>query len=158
MLRGVEGGMDAQSRTFLFSLTGPTEDHITALRLVWPPDLGGANSRNECDVLRLRAVSKYPTNQALAWSDSNHAEELLLDGATAESGKEGDALYRFDSEMYKLQQAPDVLVGSPLDVLTFLLNHRAIDKEDRARVNEVENTRMGSSSLLSRARATIEAK
>eukprot|EP00959_Pyramimonas_sp_CCMP1952_P126357 2642887-Pyramimonas_sp.AAC.1 len=66
MLRGVEGGMDAQSRTLLLSLTGPTEDHITALRLAWPPDLGGAIPRNECDVLRLRAVSKYPANQALA--------------------------------------------------------------------------------------------
>eukprot|EP00959_Pyramimonas_sp_CCMP1952_P180080 3765798-Pyramimonas_sp.AAC.1 len=29
MLRGLEGGLDAQSRTLLLSLTSPTEDQIT---------------------------------------------------------------------------------------------------------------------------------
>eukprot|EP00959_Pyramimonas_sp_CCMP1952_P332592 6964678-Pyramimonas_sp.AAC.1 len=66
MLRGLEGGQDAQSRTLLLSLTSPTEDQITTLKLVWPPDFGGPISRNECDVIGLRTGSTYPTNQALA--------------------------------------------------------------------------------------------
>eukprot|EP00959_Pyramimonas_sp_CCMP1952_P321987 6737248-Pyramimonas_sp.AAC.1 len=59
-------------------------------------------------------------------------------------------MYDAVSNIYKLQQGPDDLVGAPLDVLTFLFNHRAIDKKDRTRANEVENTRKGSSPLLSK--------
>eukprot|EP00959_Pyramimonas_sp_CCMP1952_P452308 9466340-Pyramimonas_sp.AAC.1 len=92
MLRGLEGGQDAQSRTLLRSLTGPTEDQITTLKLAWPPDFGGSIPRNESDVNGLRTGSKYPTNQALASCDSSQTEELLSLGSAANADREGEAL------------------------------------------------------------------
>eukprot|EP00959_Pyramimonas_sp_CCMP1952_P286140 5983420-Pyramimonas_sp.AAC.1 len=150
-LKGLEGGQGAQSRTLLLSLTGPTEDQVATLRLVWRPDFGGSIPRNECEVMGLRDGSRYPSNQALAWCDSSQAEELLALGKAANADNEGEVLYRLDkapsklqywriyqaiSEIYKLPQAPGDLVGVPLDVITFFLNQRAIDRKDRIWANE----------------------
>eukprot|EP00959_Pyramimonas_sp_CCMP1952_P412192 8637348-Pyramimonas_sp.AAC.1 len=103
MLKGLEGGQDAQSRTLLLSLTGPTEDQLTTLRLAWPPDFGGSIPCDECEVIGLRIGSRYPTNQALAWCDSSQAEELLSLGTAANADKEGEVLYRVDKAPSKLQ-------------------------------------------------------
>eukprot|EP00959_Pyramimonas_sp_CCMP1952_P297330 6220324-Pyramimonas_sp.AAC.1 len=70
-------------------------------------------------------------------------------GINADS--EGEVLFRLDrapskmqywriyqaiSAIYKLQQASDDLVGSPLDVVTFYLNLRTTERRDRLRANE----------------------
>eukprot|EP00959_Pyramimonas_sp_CCMP1952_P239893 5013337-Pyramimonas_sp.AAC.1 len=80
--------------------------------------------------MELREGARYPTNQALAWCDSKQAEELRALGKESNAGSKGEVLLRLDrapsklqhwriyqaiSEIYKLQQASDDLVGSPLD-------------------------------------------
>eukprot|EP00959_Pyramimonas_sp_CCMP1952_P123580 2583603-Pyramimonas_sp.AAC.1 len=63
LLKGQDAGQDAH--VLLLSLTSPAVDQVASVKLLWPPDLGGATPPSDCQALGFTTGTRYPSNECI---------------------------------------------------------------------------------------------
>eukprot|EP00959_Pyramimonas_sp_CCMP1952_P269907 5643042-Pyramimonas_sp.AAC.1 len=94
LLRGHETGQEA--RTLLLSFTSPSPDQVASLKLLWPPEFGGTAPASECDALRLRWGTKYPSNECIVAYDKDKFGKFHADSRVPSPPEAGMPWYSLD--------------------------------------------------------------